>query len=103
MYEYRLRQASDELGCGWRLCFLCDGVEIGSMLFRSSGGGAVEGLAWWDQLTERERGRWMAAARSIGVHAAWAAYQLAEAYAGALTTGAIWLARKNSVDDSNGF
>lgn len=92
-YGYEINPRPAHLGGGWRLRLLEDDVEVGGGVFPADPDHEPEaGVAWWNALTEAERGRWLAKAQSAKPVDAWAAYLADEAHEDALAQAEDWLA-----------
>lgn len=92
-YSYEIATRSVELGGGWQLRLLEDGVEVG--------GGAFpvqidphQGMTWWNALTEDERAQWPKVANSAQPVDAYVTFLVAGAYTDAENEAYLWLATR---------
>jgi len=90
-YSYEITPRPLALGGGWRLRLLEDSMEVGGGAFPSEPADPYQGVAWWNALTEKERGQWLEKADSARPADAYHAFLLAEAYADAEAEAYAWL------------
>ncbi|MDN4056360.1 hypothetical protein QPK32_25155 [Massilia sp. YIM B02763] len=91
-YTYEINPRPDELGGGWNLRMLHDGMEVGGGVFPVVADEAA-GIAWWNGLGEEDRA-WhlQQCAPALPTAAnAYRAHLLVEAYNDAEETAANWL------------
>lgn len=94
MNSYEINPRPPELGGGWRLRFLEDGVEVGGGVFPIEDEEPRQGVDWWNRLQERERAHWLAVAGAAVPVDAWIAYLRSEAYLDAQAEASEWLATR---------
>jgi len=92
--SYELRPRPDDLGGGWKLILLEDGIEAGGGVFRVPEEDPQVGMAWWNTMSEGRRVHWLMMAASAMPAAARHAYLLAEAYNDAFDEGESWASLK---------
>ena len=64
-YEYTVSPRPAELGGGWKLQLLEDGVEVGGGVFPLPWENEpAQGIAWWNDMTEEFRLEWLTVAGS---------------------------------------
>ena len=80
-----------ELGSGWRLRLLEEGVEVGGGVFPVASADPHQGMTWWNAMAEAERGYWLGVADSARPADAYHAFLLAEAHADAEGEAYAWL------------
>lgn len=90
-YSYEITPRPAELGGGWRLRLLEDGEEVGGGVFPVAPADPHQGMAWWNAMTEAERGHWLRVADSARPADASHAFLLAEAYDDAENAAYTWL------------
>ena len=90
-YSYEINPRPLDLGGGWRLRLLEDEQEVGGGVFPLLQEDALQGIAWWNEMGEPERGHWLAVAKSAVPADARTAYLLAEAHADAESVAYEWL------------
>jgi hypothetical protein len=90
-YSYEIASRPVELGGGWRLSLLEDGVEVGGGVFPVEQADPHQGMAWWNTMTEDERGLWLKEADSARPVDAYQAFLLADAYINAENEAYAWL------------
>lgn len=87
---YELHSRPDNLGGGWKLKLIEDGVEASGGVFPLPKEDPQAGMSWWNSLNEERRAHWLMMAASAMPAAAHHAYLLAEAYNDALDEGKSW-------------
>lgn len=90
-FSYEITPRPVELGGGWRLRLLEDGVEVGGGVFPVAQEDPQQGVTWWNQLTEQARAEWLTVAASAVPADAWLAYLRAEAHTDAESEAYAWL------------
>jgi hypothetical protein len=90
-YSYEIVPRPTELGGGWRLRLLEDGLEVGGGVFALAQSTDLQGISWWNGLDEKDRAYWLTVAGSAVPADAWQAWLQAEAYADAEDEAASWL------------
>lgn len=101
--SYEITPRPVELGGGWRLQLIEDGQEVGGGVFpiEQENAEPTKGIAWWNELQEKERAWWLERAverGTLGTAAeAYMAYLLTEAYADAENTAYEWLDSRENV------
>ncbi|MCY0853091.1 hypothetical protein [Cupriavidus sp. D39] len=94
-YRYEIDSRPTELGGGWRLRLFEDGQEAGGGVFPADREAEPQrGMAWFNALTEAERARWLATAKSARPVDAWGAYLSQEAFQEAQEEGENWVASR---------
>ncbi len=87
-YEIHPRPAN--LGGGWKLTLLEDGVEAGGGVFALPEEDTQPGVEWWNSITDERRTHWLMMAASVIPAAARHAYLVAEAWNDAFEEGESW-------------
>jgi hypothetical protein len=90
-HAYEILPRPVELGGGWRLRLLEDGVEVGGGVFPTEAIDPQQGVTWWNALTEDQRGQWLKEADSARPADAYDVFLLAGAYADAEGEAYAWL------------
>lgn len=89
-YDHQIVPREADLGGGWRLYLLKDGVEVGGGLFPVQQDEA-SGAAWWKSLGDTERSLWLGRATVATAAGAYLAYLTDEAWHDAAQTAGEWL------------
>ncbi len=91
--DYEVLPRAPEVGGGWRLRLLQDGVEVGGGVYPADPmAAACTGIAWWNCLDGETRREWMRAAGDTGrVVDAYGAYLRNEAHCEAMDAGDAWI------------
>jgi hypothetical protein len=89
-YSYEVTPRPAELGGGWRLRLLEDGEEVGGGVFPVAQD-EPGGIAWWNALSEAERGDWLKRSALPVVADAYLLYLRDEARRDAEDTAQEWL------------
>ena len=92
-YSYEIATRPVELGGGWRLRLLEDGVEVGDGVFPVQID-PHQGMTWWNAMTEDERGQWFKITNSAQPGDAYLAFLVAGAYTDAENEAYLWLATR---------
>jgi len=93
-YSYEIKPRPVELGSGWKLTLLQDGQEVGGGVFPVLEDDPQAGMAWWNNLAEKQRAHWLMMASSAMPAAARHAYLLAEAYNDAQDEADAWMSTR---------
>ena len=94
-YHYEIQSRPAELGGGWRLRLLENGVEVGGGAFPADPNAEAQaGIEWFNNLSMQERTQWLDKANSALAIDAWAAYLRCEAHAEAEQEGQSWVASR---------
>ena len=93
-YSYQIATRPVELGGGWRLSLLEDGVEIGGGVFPVEQTDPHQSTTWWSSMTEDERDLWLKEAHSAQPLDAYQAFLVADAYTAAINEAYTWLDTK---------
>lgn len=88
---YAIAPRTVAMGGGWKLTLLEHGRETGGGSFPIPKDDALAGMAWWNSMTEEQRGHWLMLAAPTTIADAYRAYLLAEAYADARDEGEAWI------------
>ena len=90
-FSYEITPRPIDLGGGWRLRLLEDGVEVGGGVFPVDDETPQQGVDWWNRLQELERTHWLTVAGSAVPAHAWAAYLGQAAFDDAESEAYAWL------------
>jgi hypothetical protein len=90
-YSYTVEPRPDHLGGGWRLRLIEDGQEVGGGVFPAPARDPVEGIDWWNELSEADRGYWLKQAIEPTAAEAFNAYLVASALADAEEEAQDWI------------
>lgn len=90
-YSYEIKPRLAELGGGWKLALLQDGLEVGGGVFPVLENDPQAGMDWWNRCSETERANWLKAAGSARPADAYHAFLMVEAYADAESAAYDWL------------
>lgn len=90
-YTYRINSRPVELGGGWSVRLLEDGVEVGGSVFPVEKADPHQGVTWWNAMAEDERGLWLNEACSARPADAYQAFLVANAYTAAMSEAYAWL------------
>ena len=93
IYSYEIATRPVELGGGWQLRLLEDGVEVGGGVFPVVMD-PHRGMTWWNAMTEEKRSHWIKAANSARPADAYQTFLAANAYLDANNEAYAWLASK---------
>jgi len=97
--SYQITPRPLDLGGDWRLRILEDKQEVGGGAFPLLQEDALQGIVWWNQIHELERGQWLTVAESAVPADARIAYLLAEARADAESVAYDWLGSRDAPED----
>lgn len=89
-YDHQIVPREADLGGGWRLYLLENGVEVGGGVFPVEQDEAA-GAAWWKSLGDTERSLWLGRATVTTAAGAYLAYLTDEAWHDAAQTAGEWL------------
>lgn len=92
-YSYEIATRPVELGGGLRLSLLEDGVEVGGGVFPVQID-PHQGMTWWNEMTENERGQWLKVANSARPADAYLTFLASGAYIDAENEAYLWLATR---------
>ena len=101
-YSYEITPRPVELGGGWRLQLIEDGQEVGGGVFpiEQEKAEPEKGMAWWNELQEKERAWWLEQAVERGAAGtaaeAYLSYLLIEAHLDAEATAQEWIDSRES-------
>ena len=93
LYSYEILRRPVELGGGWGLRLLHNGVSVGGQVFPIEQDTVDPrlGAAWWHALSEEQQSYWLKIANSSDPFDAYHAFLLARAYAAAESEAHDWL------------
>jgi hypothetical protein len=101
-YDFEIVPRRAELGGGWRLYLLDNGVEVGGGVFPVAAN-APAAHAWWDTLDREQRQHWSSKAMSTEPVTIHLAYRLEDAWFNATDAAGEWLdSRGTGVITGNG-
>lgn len=89
-YDHAIVPREAELGGGWRLHLLKDGVEVGGGVFLVQQDEAA-GAAWWNALSDEDRALWLGRATPKTATGAYLAYLNDQAWHDAAQEAGDWL------------
>ncbi|MUI10926.1 hypothetical protein GJV26_00240 [Massilia dura] len=90
-YSYTIEPRADQLGGGWQLRLIQEGLEVGGGVFPVPAHDPVEGIDWWDALGEDDRAYWLTQAIEPTASEAFNAYLVASALADAEEHAKGWI------------
>lgn len=90
-YAYEIKPRPVELGAGWKLTLLEDGLEVGGGVFPVATEDPPTSNEWWSELSVEERSHWLTMSASPSPASARHAYLLAEAYNDAQDEADAWM------------
>lgn len=90
-YGYEIASRPVQLGGGWRLSLLENGVEVGSGVFPVEQADPHQGMIWWNAMAEDERRLWLQEANSARPVDAYQTFLMADSYTAAINEAYAWL------------
>ena len=93
-YTYEINSRPADLGGGWQLRLLEDGVEVGGGVFPVEPADPHQGMAWWNAMSQDERSYWLDMTGSARPSDAYDASLLADAHSEAQSEAYAWLNSK---------